>query len=153
MARSSKPLILIAEDNPDDVQMLKRAFSQAGIRAIIRVASDGEQAISILERCAADATKSTSRLPDFLFLDLKMPRKDGFDVIRWIRKHHALADLPIVVLTSSDEIRDVNLAYTLGANTFLTKPLDFTEFRNTIYSAYNFWVSKTRRPSIQSQGS
>jgi CheY-like chemotaxis protein len=142
MAQSLKPVILIAEDNPDDVEMLRRSFQQAGIEATLEVAANGAEAIQFLE--------GRDRLPDFVLLDLKMPGKDGFDVLRWVREQPALKDLPIIVLTCSDEIRDVNRAYSLGANSFLTKPLDFTEFKNTVYAAYSFWVKHAPAASASS---
>jgi CheY-like chemotaxis protein len=140
MAQSLKPVILIAEDNPDDVEMLRRSFQQAGIEATLEVAANGAEAIQFLEGSGAHATGGQRRLPDFVLLDLKMPGKDGFDVLRWVRQQPSLKDLPVIVLTCSDEIRDVNRAYALGANSFLTKPLDFTDFKNTVYAAYSFWV-------------
>jgi CheY-like chemotaxis protein len=140
MAQSLKPVILIAEDNPDDVEMLRRSFQQAGIEATLEVAANGAEAIQYLEGSGPFATGEKRRLPDFVLLDLKMPGKDGFEVLRWVREQPALKDLPIIVLTCSDEIRDVNKAYALGANSFLTKPLDFTDFKNTVYAAYSFWV-------------
>jgi CheY-like chemotaxis protein len=139
MAQSLKPVILIAEDNPDDVDMLRRSFQQAGIEATLEVAANGAEAIRFLEGSGPYANR---RLPDFVLLDLKMPGKDGFDVLLWVRQQEALKDLPVIVLTCSDEIRDINKAYALGANSFLTKPLDFTDFKNTVYAAYTFWVKQ-----------
>jgi CheY-like chemotaxis protein len=119
MAQSLKPVILIAEDNPDDVEMLRRSFQQAGIEATLEVAANGAEAIQFLEGSGAHATGGQRRLPDFVLLDLKMPGKDGFDVLRWVRQQPSLKDLPVIVLTCSDEIRDVNRAYA---------------------AAYSFWV-------------
>jgi CheY-like chemotaxis protein len=145
MAQSLKPVILIAEDNPDDVDMLRRSFQQAGIEATLEVAANGAEAIKYLAESGGE-----HRLPDFVLLDLKMPGQDGFEVLQWVRQQPALKDLPIIVLTCSDEIRDVNRAYSLGANSFLTKPLDFTDFKNTVYAAYRFWVKHTPLPSATS---
>jgi CheY-like chemotaxis protein len=147
MAHSLKPVILIAEDNPDDVEMLRRSFQQAGIEATLEVVINGAEAIQYLEGSGPYTRSGHWRLPDFVLLDLKMPGKDGFDVLLWVRQQEALRDLPVIVLTSSDEVRDVNRAYALGANSFLTKPLDFTDFKNTIYAAYRFWV-KQRSASL-----
>src|ERR1041385_2090882 len=118
-------LILLAEDRPDDVMLVLRSFERAGIKNPIRVVPDGEKAIAYLGGSGAFSDRQAHPLPELILLDLKMPRMDGFKVLRWIRTHPKLSRLRVVVLTSSENIRDVNLAYSLGANSFLVKPMDF----------------------------
>lgn len=119
------PLILLVEDDENDAALVKRAFERAGVAHTLKRVSDGQEAIAYLkgDRPYSDRTKHP--LPSMVLLDIKMPLKDGFEVLRWVRQQPEFAKLCVVMLTSSDEIRDVNKAYTLGATSFLVKPLDF----------------------------
>src|SRR5690349_14765253 len=115
-------IILLAEDREDDVLLIQQAFEQAGIRNPLFVVRDGEEAISYLSGEGKYAKREEFPLPDLLLLDLKMPRKDGFDVLRWLMQQPSLSALRVLVLTTSGEIYDVDEAYQLGANSFLVKP-------------------------------
>jgi DNA-binding response OmpR family regulator len=88
-------------------------------------------------------------LPDVLLLDLKMPRKNGFEVLEWIQAQPTLNHLRIVVLTTSDDLSEVSRAYQLGAASFITKPLNFTEFRNSIMAIYAYWLGINTSPPIK----
>lgn len=146
---NDQPVVLIAEDSDNDVAMLRRAFRQASVTAPIQYVSDGEQAIAYLHGDGKFARRDEFPLPDLLLVDLKMPRKNGFDVLEWLRDQPSLRHLRVVVLTTSDELRDVNRAYALGAASFLTKPVNFVEFRDTIQAMYNYWVALNRKPEIE----
>jgi CheY-like chemotaxis protein len=148
MARSDHRVILLAEDNPEDVIMLRRAFEQAAITLPIQVVDNGDEAIRYLAGEGRYADRCMHPLPDLLLLDLKMPRKNGFEVLQWLRQQPSLASLRVLVLTSSDQIRDVNQAYLLGANSFLVKPLDFTDFRNTMQVVYDYWFTLAKAPEV-----
>ena len=148
MSKKDHPVILIADDSENDVLMLRRAFTQAGVVVPMQAVSDGEEAIAYLKGEDRFANREEFPLPDLFLLDLKMPRKNGFDVLEWIRTQPSLAQMRVVVLTTSEEIRDVNRAYMLGAASFLTKPLDFTEFKDTIQAMYNYWISVNKAPVI-----
>ena len=141
-------MILIADDSENDVLMLRRAFSQAGVVVPMQAVNDGEEAIAYLKGEGRFANREEFPLPDLFLLDLKMPRKNGFDVLESIRTQPSLVQMRVVVLTTSEEIRDVNRAYMLGAASFLTKPLDFTEFKDTIQAMYNYWISVNQAPVI-----
>jgi CheY-like chemotaxis protein len=119
------PLILLVEDQPDDVYLIKRAFERAGLKHPIKAVPNGNEAMAYLNGDKPYDDRIDWPLPMLVLLDIKMPRTDGFDVLRWIRHQPKFARLCVVMLTSSDEIRDVNMAYQLGANSFLVKPLDF----------------------------
>ncbi|HMJ66739.1 MAG TPA: response regulator [Candidatus Binatia bacterium] len=134
------PVILIAEDNENDIFMLRRAFTQLEIDSPILIVSDGEQAISYLHGDGKYSSRAEYPLPDLLLLDLKMPRTNGFEVLQWIRGNPSLASLRVVVLTTSEQIRDINRAYQLGANSFLVKPVHFDDFRNTLKAIYDYWL-------------
>ena len=137
---NAHPVILIAEDNENDVLMLRRAFGQLGINVPIHIVSDGEQTIAYLEGAGRYSNRAEYPLPDLLLLDLKMPRTNGFEVLQWVRANSSLALLRIVVLTTSDRTADLNRAYQLGANSFLVKPLHFDDFRNTLRAIYDYWL-------------
>lgn len=117
--------ILLVEDNEDDVVLIERAFQRAGLRHLVSSVRSGATAIAYLRGDSPYHDRLAYPLPDLVLLDIKMPGIDGFQVLRWIRSNPEFARLVVVMLTSSDEIRDVNLAYHLGANSFLVKPLDF----------------------------
>jgi CheY-like chemotaxis protein len=148
MPNDEQPVILIAEDSEGDLLMLRRAFQQAGLLIPLQAVGDGEEAIAYLKGEGRFANRAEHPLPDLLLLDLKMPRKTGFDVLEWLQGQPTLAQLRVVVLTSSDEIRDVNRAYRLGAASFLTKPVNFIEFKDTIQAMYTYWMSMNRVPEI-----
>ena len=117
--------ILVAEDNPADVYLLREAFNVAGEDIEILVVSDGEQALEYVQR---QGRFGNAVVPDLVVLDLNLPKSDGGDVLRCIRETPDYADVPVVVLTSSDSPRDRKTAESLGANCFITKPSDLDAF-------------------------
>ncbi len=139
-------VILVAEDREDDVLLIRQAFARAHIPNPLFVVRDGEEVISYLEGQGKYSNRAEYPLPDLLLLDLKMPRVNGFEVIAWVRSQPSLAALRILVLTSSDEIRDVNQAYHLGANSFLVKPHDFDDFIELSRIMEEFWLKKSKAP-------
>jgi CheY-like chemotaxis protein len=143
------PVVLVAEDNENDLFMLQRAFIQIGFNTPVQYVRDGEQTIAYLAGREHFANREEYPLPCLLLLDLKMPRKNGFDVLAWIREQPMLANLRTVVLTTSDDISEINRAYQLGASSFLTKPLNFNEFKDTIQAVYNYWTSLNKPPTTQ----
>src|SRR5207245_7487111 len=124
-------VILLVEDREDDIILIRRAFTKGNVLNPLQVVRDGDEAIAYLSGQGRYSNRAEYPLPDLVLLDLKMPRVDGFEVIRWIREQPGLKALRFVVLTSSDEMRDVNLAYQLGANSFLVKPVKFADFVQT----------------------
>lgn len=151
MVARSEPVILVAEDNDNDVVMLRRAFEHLGVMAPLQFVSDGQQAMAYLQGNGKFANRDEYPLPDIMLLDLKMPRTSGLEFLEWWRKQQSLAPIRIVVLTTSEEIRDVNAAYRLGASSFLVKPVNFDEFRNTIFAMLQYW--RNNQPGISSRGS
>src|SRR5688572_1526406 len=135
--------ILLAEDNDDHVILIKRAFVQSRLLNPVQVVSDGVQAIAYLNGDGKYADRKEFPLPALLLLDLKMPNKDGFEVLEWIRDQPTLRNLRVVVLTTSDRIFDVKRAYELGASSFLTKPLDLRDFIQLGPAIKGFWVWTT----------
>src|SRR5213594_255676 len=143
-SNATQPVILVAEDDESHVALLKRAFHLAGILTPLHVVHDGDETIAYLKGEGKFAQRNEFPLPDLLLVDLKMPRTDGFQVIQWIRQQPELATLRIVVLTTSEAVRDINKAYQLGANSFLTKPVVFEDFKNTIQAMYDYWMNLSK---------
>ena len=141
--------ILLAEDREEDVMCIRHAFARANILNPLQVVSNGEEAIAYLQGQGKYSNRVEYPLPGLLLLDLKMPRKNGFEVLEWIRQQPSLNAVRVVVLTASDEIRDVNRAYQLGANSFLMKPIEFPSFVEMTQhlKGYLGWVANQERPT------
>jgi CheY-like chemotaxis protein len=139
-------VILLAEDREDDILLVRRSFAKAYISNPLQVVRDGVELVAYLEGEGKFANRDEYPLPDLVLLDLKMPRMDGFEVLRWIRQHPTLRALPVVVLTSSEHMRDVNVAYQLGANSFLVKPMDFENFVEMSRFLTGFWLKLNKPP-------
>ena len=149
MSKKDQPVVLIADDSENDVALFRRALRQARVTTAVQVVMDGEEAIAYLKGDGKFAERDEYPLPDLLLLDLKMPRKNGFEVLEWLRGQPTLARLRVVVLTTSEDLRDVNSAYSLGAASFLTKPLNFIEFKDTIQAMIDYWTALNRVPTIE----
>jgi CheY-like chemotaxis protein len=145
-------LILVAEDNENDLLLLLRAFQKGGLANPIQLVRDGEEVVCYLQGEGKYANREEYPLPDLLLLDLNMPRKNGFEVLEWIRQQPTLRTLRIVVLTMSEQLRDVNRAYELGANSFLVKPLDFEDFVRLVQAINGYWLWMNRAPEISRPG-
>ena len=141
-------VILLAEDREDDILLIRKAFADANITNPIFVVRDGNEAISYLKGEDKFANRVEYPLPDLLLLDLKMPGTDGFDVLKWIRHEPTLSALRVVVLTSSQELSDVNEAYRLGADSFLVKPMDFENFTGASKVIRDYWLRMNKAPTI-----
>jgi CheY-like chemotaxis protein len=139
-------VILLVEDREDDVLLIKRAFEKIGLANPVQVARDGQEAVEYLLGEAAFSNREEHPLPSLILLDLKMPRMNGFEFLVWIKKQDEFRHLPVVVLSSSSELRDVNVAYRLGANSFLVKPNDFEQFIGLNKSLQEFWLRYGKTP-------
>ena len=141
-------VILLAEDDENDIDLIRRAFAEVRFTNPLHVVHDGEEVITYLKGEGKYADRDNYPLPALLLLDLKMPRKDGFEVLKWIRQQPELKALRVVVLTASDHIQDANLAYQLGANSFLVKPVDFPHFIEVTKAVKGYWTWMSREPEI-----
>jgi len=115
-------ILLLVEDNPDDVFLMRRALKKAGLNLPLHVATDGRQAIEYLSGTAQYGDRDRYPLPSMVFLDLKLPYLNGFEVLEWIREHPELSALDVSILTSSPEDRDKETAQRLGVRAYLVKP-------------------------------
>lgn len=133
-------VVLLVEDNATDEKLTLRAFQKAGIANEIVVVRDGEEALDYLFARAAFAGRDVAALPSIALLDLKLPRIDGLEVLRQIRADDRTKLLPVVILTSSKEEEDVARGYALGANAYVRKPVDFSEFVAAAQTLGLFWL-------------
>lgn len=134
-------VILLVEDNPDDEELALRAFERSNIASPeVVVARDGVEALDYLFATGMHAERDADEMPAVVLLDLKLPKMDGFDVLRSIRGEPRTRCLPVVVLTSSREERDVAQSYSLGANSYVCKPVDFTEFVEAVRQLGVYWL-------------
>jgi CheY-like chemotaxis protein len=148
MKASELGVILLAEDNETDVLLTRRAFTKVGLLNPLQVVSDGEQAIAYLSGTDQYANRDEYPLPVLLLLDLKMPKKNGLEVLEWVRQQPTLRALRIVVLTTSDLFRDVNRAYELGANSYIVKPVEMEHFLRISETLKGYWLWMSETPEI-----
>jgi CheY-like chemotaxis protein len=138
--------ILLVEDNPDDVFFLTRALGKLGMQGVLQVVTDGQQAVDYLGGRDQYANRNAHPLPILVLLDLKLPYIPGLEVLRWLRARPELRNLIVVVLTSSDHQADVQQAYALGANSFLSKPSNPDELPGLIQSVVDYWLKRNVPP-------
>lgn len=139
-------VILLVEDNQDDVDLTLRAFAKHKLANEIAVVRDGEEALEFLHRTGAYAARDPDVMPELVLLDLKLPKVDGLDVLRRMRADERTRRTPVVVLTSSNEERDVISSYDLGANSFVRKPVDFAQFVEAARQLGLYWLVLNEPP-------
>jgi CheY-like chemotaxis protein len=139
--------ILLADDNENDIQLVKFALARQDHQHQIAVTHDGAEALDYLYRRGPFSTRA-HRNPDVILLDLKMPLVDGLEVLRQVKGDTELRTIPIVMLTSSREERDVLNSYQLGVNAYVVKPVDFKEFVAAIKETEVFWASRNESPPL-----
>ncbi len=143
------PSILIVDDSSDDVLLLKRAFKKSGVANPIHRVKSGSEAIAYLQGISPFEDRNKHPMPSVILLDLQMPEGDGFDVLQWIRNKFPSGGLLVVVLTHVEELRKINRAYALGANSFLTKPGSAEELQELIRIFSGYWLLTNRMPERQ----
>jgi CheY-like chemotaxis protein len=143
---SDHAVILVVEDREDDILLLRTAFRKAGLLNPIHFVRDGEEAVAYLRGEGKYASRAEYPLPDLMLLDLKLPRMDGIEVLKWVRQQEGIRGLPVVVLTSSERIQDVNRAYEFGANSFFVKEIDFDNLVSLNQVLHRYWLKTARRP-------
>ena len=139
-------VILLAEDNPDDVTLTLRALKKSKIMNEVVVAQDGVEALDYLFGTGKHAGREAGVLPQVILLDLKMPRMDGLEVLQRLRADERTKLLPVVVLTTSNEDKDRVESYTLGANSYIRKPVDFEQFVDAVQKLGLYWLVLNEAP-------
>lgn len=130
--------ILLIEDNPGDIELVRAGFEEARVANHIQVISDGQQALDFFEQ--------DNGLPDIILLDINLPKVDGLEILEKIRSTEHCKDIPVVMLTSSEDDADINKSYAEKANSYITKPVGFDEFLDVIKSIEDFWLTVVKLP-------
>jgi CheY-like chemotaxis protein len=138
--------ILLAEDNPEDAEMTMRALRRNNLANQLRWVKDGAEALDYLFGTGEYAGRDASRPPKLVLLDIKMPKVDGIEVLRRLKENPATRAIPVVVMTSSNEERDVVESYRLGVNSYIVKPVQFDAFFETVAKIGLYWMVTNRVP-------
>jgi two-component system response regulator len=139
-------VILLVEDNSDDEEITLRAFRKSNVLSEIVVVRDGVEALDYMFAAGTHAGRKTNPLPDVILLDLKLPKVGGLEVLRRLRGEERTRRVPVVVLTSSNEEKDIQSSYDLGANSFVRKPVDFTQFIEVARQLGQYWLVINESP-------
>jgi chemotaxis family two-component system response regulator Rcp1 len=142
-ADMKKMTVLLVEDSPGDVRLTQEAFHDADPTIDLRVAVDGVEAMAFLRR---DGAHTDAPRPDFILLDLNLPKMDGREVLALIKENEDLKTIPTVILTTSDAEADILTSYKLQANCYLSKPVQLEEFEGLVKSINDFWLTKVKLP-------
>jgi len=137
---TSNKIILLVEDNPDDEELTRLAFAESQIANELVVARDGQEALDYLFATGKYVGRDVGVRPQLILLDMKLPKVDGLEVLRGIRADERTKFLPVVVLTSSKEESDLVESYTLGVNSYIQKPVDFTQFVDAVRQLGLYWL-------------
>jgi two-component system, response regulator len=144
--------ILLVEDDPNDVRLTLHALQRENLKNRIEVMRDGEEALDFVFRRGTFSSRASTRPPKLILLDLKLPKVDGMEVLRQLKSNAGTQAIPVVILTSSKEERDLAEGYKLGANSYIQKPVDFDQFRQTIKAVGLYWLVVNEPPSVKALG-
>ncbi len=140
--------ILLVEDSPTDVMLIRRALAQLNVGNPVQVVRDGDAAVEYLSGKGEYADRAQYPMPAVMLLDLKLPRRSGLEVLQWLRAQPGLGRLPVVVLTSSQQTKYINRAYDLGANSYLVKPVEFSDLKDMLSNVNVYWIDLNTRPLL-----
>jgi CheY-like chemotaxis protein len=139
--------IVVADDDPDDRLLIKDAFDEISFDSLLRFVDDGEKLISYLFREKGHSDSYDQPVPDLIILDINMPRFDGWEVLKLIKEHFRFRKIPTMILSTTNNQDDIDRAYELGANAFVTKPATFDELKNILEATTKFWLKTINLPS------
>lgn len=149
MESASDKRILLVEDDPSDARLIQRAFDKAGIGSFISRLSNGDDAVAYLRGDVPYSNRVLHPIPDLVLLDIKLPRRSGFEVLHWIRAQKSgLGRTPVIMLTSSQHSIDVNRAYDLGVNSYLVKPDNSRELQSLAEEFRQYWMDMNQFPNF-----
>ena len=143
----NNPVLLLVEDNPADQNLTKRSIKKHMLNCDLRIVADGESAMDYLRHHGVYVSLDDSPKPDIIVLDLNMPKMDGRQVIQEMKSNPELANIPIIVFTTSSYKKDISESYKLGCNSFITKPANAHEFMNVIKEICSYWFNLVTLPN------
>jgi two-component system, response regulator len=141
--------ILLVEDNPQDLELAKRALRKANLANSIHVARDGEEALNFIFCEGSYANRRIDEFPNVILLDLKLPKVDGLEVLKRIKSDPRTKSIPVVMLTSSKEQNDVIESYRLGVNSYIVKPVNFESFAESVQQLGMYWLLLNQAPKLE----
>lgn len=141
-------VVLLVEDDEDHVLLIQRAFAKANLVNPLRIVRDGEDAVNYLSGVAPYGDRNRHPLPSLILLDLKLPKKNGLEVLSWLRGEPHLRLTPVVILSSSAETADIEKAYALGVNSYLVKPVNFGDLLEMVKSIGMYWMILNRNVAM-----
>jgi CheY-like chemotaxis protein len=141
--------VLLVEDDLNDIFLVRRAFKRAEIPNPLHVVTDGAEAIHYLHGEGKYADRQLYPLPRLIVMDIKMPRKTGFEVLEWVKSDNVLKRIPVIIVSSSDQTADINKAYELGANAYMIKPVNFKSVESLFQSITHYWGLECAKPQIE----
>jgi CheY-like chemotaxis protein len=142
--------VLLVEDDLNDIFLVKRAFKMAQVQNPLQIVTDGLEAFHYLHGEGKYADRGVYPLPKLVVMDIKMPRKTGFEVLEWIKKQDgSLRRIPVIIVSSSDNPTDINRAYELGANAYMVKPVDFRAVEHLFGSITQYWGLECAKPELE----
>jgi two-component system, response regulator len=144
--KTAEVVILLVEDNPKDVELTLHALRKENLSNRIQVVRDGEEALEFLFCRGSYSSRSFDNPPKLVVLDLKLPKVNGLEVLRAIKNDSRTRAIPVAILTSSNEDRDLVEGYTLGVNSYIQKPVDFNQFRDTVKQLGLYWLVVNQPP-------
>jgi len=138
--------ILLVEDNEGDILLTREALEEAKIHIELSVVKDGKEAIDFLNK---QGKHIDTAMPDLLLLDVNLPKKNGHEVLQYIKGNANLKHIPVIMLTTSSSEKDINFCYNNFANCFITKPVEANEFLRVVTTIENFWISVVKLPTVK----
>jgi len=142
--------VLLVEDDLNDIFLVKRAFKMARIQNPLQVVTDGQEAINYLRGEGKYSDRDAYPLPKLIVMDIKMPRRSGFEVLEWVKgDSKPLRRIPIVIVSSSEDPSDINRAYELGANAYMVKPMDYRAVEHLFESITHYWGLECAKPELE----
>lgn len=140
--------VLLVEDNLDDIELTKRAFQKNNISNALVITRDGAETLDYLFGRGKYQGRDIKNLPKLILLDLKMPKVNGLEVLKQIRRSEETKYIPVIILTSSQDKKDIKASYELGANSYIVKPIDFVKFHQVVQQIMLYWIMLNEQPSM-----
>lgn len=149
LKKQESPIVLLVEDNPDHADMIQSILMRSGLVNTIYTVTNGEDALNYLYRLGVYRDREQSPRPNMILLDIKLPRMDGLEVLRQIKRDESLKSIPVVLLSTCAEKREIATGYMYGANSYVTKSFEYEEFMNQIKNIGLYWLITNTSPKLE----